>query len=200
MQLNFYLENPLPQPLKYEGQLVLTNKQLSSFYGCHNQSIKDIYRRHKKYFIEGVDYFFLIGENLRLFKAQNSQSSSQATPPFSATANALFLWTKSGALKHSQFVKTSTAKEVFAALSQNYFDNADLSQGSSPATSYNDLVYPDSEIDTAPKPSTRQKNSIAPAEKNEQWEKLKFLIENCSDSILRDKLIERAAALLYSRL
>ena len=44
-------------PIDYANQRVLTTAQLAEAYGCKPTQIRDNFRKAKKHFTEGVDYF-----------------------------------------------------------------------------------------------------------------------------------------------
>lgn len=116
-------------PLFYNGQAVLTSKEITAVYGCKAGRIKDNFYRHKSEFIEGVDYFKLVGKELEEIKDQLKASRFSTTTSeasrFSTTRTTnLVVWTQSGALKHAQFLNTPYAKMVFSKLSQAYFFTA----------------------------------------------------------------------------
>lgn len=54
--------------INYSNQRVLTTKQLAEAYGCPVTNIKENFRRAKKRFTEGVDYFKVTGDALRDLK------------------------------------------------------------------------------------------------------------------------------------
>ena len=56
-------------PLSYNGEQVFTTPQLAVSYECTTKFLGECFRRHSQDFIEGVDYFHLVGEELRNFKA-----------------------------------------------------------------------------------------------------------------------------------
>lgn len=167
---------PEVEPLEYAGQKVLTTRQLNQTFGCSRQTVDGIFRNHIKEFEIGVDYFKLVGEELRNFKLECSRkinllaAGKQACLPFSNFASCLYLWTESGVEKLSQFIGTDNAKFICAAFKFGYFQKTEL---------------PPTRIKTLPQFSTREK-----------YHELKFLIANCKDESLRDNLIKAAFALL----
>ena len=57
-------------PVVFANQRVLTGKQIADFYGVEVTRIKDNFRKNKKRFELGVDYFKLEGAALRALKEQ----------------------------------------------------------------------------------------------------------------------------------
>lgn len=193
---------PEIQPLIYKGYAVATSKQLSELYHCQRHNIIENFKNHRNFFIEGVDYFTVQGEELQNFKAQNPHGGykpgtqkrgrfestalieggrfeSTALFAFANSVNSLHLWTKSGALKHAQFINTSYAKKVFEKLSQSYFLNT-TAQINGCAPPVNPSRFASSKIK---KPKFKE---------NLTFEQLQFLISNCPDDKLKLELIRRA--------
>ena len=186
---NKLLKLPEIVPLEYNGQKVLTSIQLAASYHCLRQNISDNFRHHKDDFILNVDYFYLTGAELREFKSQNQAygqkstclppSERQSDCPISPLASSLYLWTKSGTLKHSHFLKTEKGKEVFDTLSKAYFGFAQAK------------LHPEQMNLFSPKSdelSTREKINL-----------LNSYINKCTDKNLRDALIKEAYELLTGK-
>lgn len=132
-------------PLVYREFFVVTTKQLSMLYGCSSQNITVNFRAHEKNFIDGVDYFLLIGEDLRAFKKQIRQEThegNQAGRNLSSylhganivpsSASMMFLWTESGARKHAEFLTGNRAKIIFSAIALGYFRADEPAKNPSP--------------------------------------------------------------------
>lgn len=118
---------PAPIELNYNGQKVLSNRQLTQLFGCSRQTIDGIFRNHAEIFEKGVDYFKLVEEDLRAFKIDFSRkvnllaAGKQTCVPFSSFASCLYLWTQEGVLKLSKFIGTDRAKIIYTQLALGYF-------------------------------------------------------------------------------
>ena len=145
---NEVIELPQIQPIYYNGQKVLSSNQLAALFKCRGASINEVFRRHKKEFVEGVDYFYLEKDELYIFKIQNGlleengvrgvagvpstevngvRGVADSLPPFSKTANAAYLWTQSGILKHATFYRTKRVKLIVRSFFLSYFgENCEL--------------------------------------------------------------------------
>ena len=182
---------PAIVPFFYCGQKVFTSIQLVAAYGCKASRIKDNFYNHKNAFVEGVDYFKLVGEDVNEFKKQNEAgrfpattteaSRFPATSFISARTTKLILWTQSGAFKHSQFINTPYAKAVFEKLSQIFFQNFVAKSSIPPANNQPRL----------PKIRKPKNKTVDDAE----FEKLLKLIDRTNDERLREQLIKRAAGI-----
>lgn len=114
-------------PIDYAEQRVLTSAQLAKAYGCESSHIRDNFRKAKKHFTEGVDYFKVEGDALRKLRAQvedteifRSEGGYKPSPLASVTRSAL-LWTVKGAVRHCKMLNTDKAWEMFNKLERAYF-------------------------------------------------------------------------------
>lgn len=55
----------------YNGQIVITRKQLAEMTGINEQTMRRNYERYRRFFIEGEHTYNLRGENFKEFKRQN---------------------------------------------------------------------------------------------------------------------------------
>ena len=168
------MENIILPALKqtaYSGQKVLSTFQLAALLKCKRNNITDNFRNHKADFIEGVDYFFVAGDELKALRLKD-KAAQTGMCAFSKYSTNTYLWTLSGVEKISKIIGTDEAKLFYISLKIGYFE------------------MHDTEIAPAPKTETPQ---ISPREKLEY---LKFLILNCTDENLRDSLIKSALELL----
>lgn len=172
-------------PLTYKGEKVFTTNQLARLYGCRGKSITDFLRNHKKFFQQNKDYFFLLGNELRKFKAVVSENFTRQFPFY---AKSIYLWTQSGATKMAKFVDTDAAKIIYSTtLTLGYF---------SPN------VIPNSKPE---KPTRFSLFTIAekPAEESidsqRKLETLMELIRLTTDEDLRNKLIRETAKLIFGK-
>ncbi|MDR3599399.1 MAG: ORF6N domain-containing protein [Desulfosporosinus sp.] len=103
-------------PIEYQGQRILTTKQLAEVYETEDVRIQQNFARNKDHFTEGKHYFMLKGEDLREFKANYLEDSNLKFVP------ELTLWTARGANRHCKILDTDKAWEQFDNLEENYFN------------------------------------------------------------------------------
>ena len=111
-------------PLYFNSEKVLTINQLAQLFNSKGSTIRVAFSRHRKNFIENVDYFYLNFEQLAEFKAANRQCTNviyNSYAPFSTLASSLYLWTKNGVEKLAKFIGTDEAKFIYSAVKQMYF-------------------------------------------------------------------------------
>lgn len=115
--MNDMIENKMPTPIEWNGQVVITTAQLAEVYGTTTDNINSNFLKNKDRFREGKHYITLTGEELRAFKNN---------PTFSGvvgkTAKQLYLWTRRGASRHCKILGTDKAWEQFDYLEDNYFE------------------------------------------------------------------------------
>ena len=114
-------------PVEFKEQRVLTTKQIAELYCCSVDAIKHNFRRAKKYFIEGVHYFKVEGEELKRLKEEVAEGNlfhSQGVyqSPVAGATLSLILYTKQGAARHCKMVNTKEAWNVFNEMEQFYFE------------------------------------------------------------------------------
>lgn len=177
-------------PLKYESQYVLTTRQLSAIVDCSRQHISTNFRRHVEEFIEGEDFFFIQGITLKNFIACYAGMSAKPRwrdknpkgfwSAVSPQAHELYLWTLTGALKHSQYLNMSDlCDDTLLA----YFSNQKLS--SNPPTAQ-------SESPASAQPELNDKQI-------ELMMKLIDMVESGDENTLRNRLIKATASLILGR-
>ena len=136
-------------PVEYQGQRLLTGKQLAEFYGTTPNVIKHNFRNNREHFVEGTHYFKLKGEVLKELKRRVWKSTlegnvitrqnpvAQATnlesaledristrqSPVAQATNELILYTVQGAARHAKILTTQKAWDIFNELEQFYFAN-----------------------------------------------------------------------------
>ena len=174
-----------PFPLEYKEKLVFTTKQLSKFYGSSRQNISTNFRRHMKDFVEGVDYFYLYGVELKIFQFNyQKEATHDFFSEIAPQAHEVYLWTISGAFKHSLYLNTDRANNVF--ISGRFFEYF----GTDMPTE--DFESPDQHVKQEP-----------PAVENTpcdtRIELLTEFIRLCKNDDLRDTLIREAASLLIGK-
>ena len=103
--------------IEWANQPVVTTNQLADVYKCKPTNIRDNFRKAKEYFKENEHYFKLRGEVLRTFK-RNAERISLPVNPF---ANALYLWTYQGCVRHCKMLNTQQAWDMFNELERVYF-------------------------------------------------------------------------------
>jgi phage antirepressor YoqD-like protein len=105
------------QVVEFNGERVLTTKQLADGYDCEPSNIKKNFNENKERFVEGKHYFKLEGEQLRELKDRVTNSDIVGR-----NANVLYLWTKRGAARHSKMLGTDRAWDMFDLLEESYFN------------------------------------------------------------------------------
>ncbi len=129
------------QILEVKGIRVLTSAQIASCYETTRDCIKKNFCLNKSRFIEGKHYIALVGDELRTFKNEvtNSnlleigiQNEVRVSHPVTDKARyqldtqfkyakSLYLWTEKGALLHAKSLNTDKAWEVYDYLVDFYF-------------------------------------------------------------------------------
>lgn len=103
--------------IEWNGQRVITTAKLSEIYETEADSIKVNFNRNKDRFIEGVHYYLLKGDELKVFKNKVTESN-----PVGKNANQVYLWTRKGASRHCKMLGTDKAWEQFDLLEENYYN------------------------------------------------------------------------------
>lgn len=101
--------------VEYNGEFVLTTEQLAKVYDCSAVNIRTNFHNNIDMFDEGIDFYCLSGDKLRLFKM--SVKNLKIDPK----CNLLYLWTERGASLHCRSVNTKRAKQWFKILHEFYF-------------------------------------------------------------------------------
>lgn len=170
-------------PLNYNGLEVFSTNQLAVSYNCTAKFLTDCFRHCNEDFVEGVDYFHLVGLELRNFKTylKNLQGGQRTTGDnfsqgvsllpglIAPSASSLHLWSKFGAIKLANVLNTKQAKQMRKNISAAVLNNAVESE----------KLPPIGEISTAEKIAL-----------------LNRYIFICQDLNLRDDLIKTALNLL----
>ena len=115
--MNDMIENKMPTPIEWNGQVVITTAQLADVYGASTDNIKDNFNRNKDRFVSGKHYILLTGNDLRQFKNQVAE-----TDLVDKRTSQLYLWTRRGASRHCKILGTDKAWEQFDYLEDNYFE------------------------------------------------------------------------------
>ena len=149
-------------PIEYMGVKIVFTAQLSELFGCSTQNITTNFRAHRAEFVEGVDYFYLDGQELKNFKAVLSGKNYSYRP--SKLVTNTYIWMESGVAKLSKIIGTDKAKLICTSLMFGYFQNTSM--------------------------------QVAEQTAEDNFERLKFLIEHCTDSVLRNEMIKTAFKLL----
>lgn len=100
--------------LEYEGQRVVTTKQLAEFYECNESALKQNFLNNKDKHIEGITYYVFEGEELKSAQKIFAEFIPKGAKKF-------YLWTEEGALLHCKSINTDQAWEVFLMLVKTYF-------------------------------------------------------------------------------
>ena len=103
-------------PIEWKGKIVITTAQLAEVYETSPDNIKKNFNRNSDRFKEGLHYILLLGEDLRIFKDQVTESH-----PVAKGTSQLYLWTERGANRHCKILGTDKAWEQFDNLEETYF-------------------------------------------------------------------------------
>jgi hypothetical protein len=109
--------------IEYQGQRVLTTKQLAETYNTTEKTLHDNYRTNKKRYNEGISHFKLEGYDLDRFK--NDPENFGLVPK---NARIFYLWTEKGCFLHAKSLGTDKAWDVFESLVDHYFRTRELPQ------------------------------------------------------------------------
>ena len=120
------ISNVTTEVISYQGNPVVTTKQLAEFYGSQEENIRRNFSSNKDRFEEGKHFFKLTGKQVSDFVAL----SVSLTTTISQNSTVLMLWTEKGAARHAKMLSTEKAWEVFEQLEDSYFRN----QSSAPET------------------------------------------------------------------
>lgn len=133
-----------PVPVVWNNDRVLTTAQLSEFYGCSQNRIVANFSMNKKYYIEGVHYFKIVGSDLEDLRKRNPHLQ------ISPMARALYLWTYQGCVRHCKSINTVKAWQMFDKLEKHYFNSFSVASATSSApvaTPAPDLAAMQAQID-----------------------------------------------------
>lgn len=117
MTTQITIANVTTSVLTYQGQRVVTNKQLAAFYGCLEVSIRENFSANKDRFEEGKHYIKIKGSQVSDFV----RLSGIPTTEIPEATTVLMLWTEKGAARHAKMLSTEKAWEVFEELEDGYF-------------------------------------------------------------------------------
>jgi phage antirepressor YoqD-like protein len=107
-------------PIEHKNQRVMTSAQLAESYNTDEQKIKQNFNNHKDRYTEGMHYYVLKGEELKVFKGEVENID------LAQNINTLYLWTEKGALTHAKSINNDTAWEVYGHLVDTYFRARDM--------------------------------------------------------------------------
>lgn len=105
----------LPQVIEWQGQRVLTTKQIAEAYGTTMDIIKWNFHYNRNRYQEGKHFYELKGDSLREAKREIE------IQPFLKQAKCVHLWTEKGTLLHAKSLNTDKAWEVYDYLVDFYF-------------------------------------------------------------------------------
>ena len=112
-------------PVDFANQRVLLSAQVAQVFECDLDRIRDNFHSHKEQFEEGVHYFKVTGDALRLLKRQVAINDAAHTPLIHKFASAIYLWTEQGAMLHCKLVDTDAAWKMLKDLITFYFAHRD---------------------------------------------------------------------------
>ena len=102
--------------VEWNGERVLTTKQLAAVYGCPENNIRNNFHNNPSRFKASRHFYRLEGSDIKAF--MGNINNIDVAP---SNANAIYLWTKRGALRHCKMLGTDTAWDVFDELEETYF-------------------------------------------------------------------------------
>lgn len=106
------------QTIEYAGSRVLTTRQLAEVCETDASTIINNFFSYYGYFVEGKDYFELVGDNIdECSKGATECSKDLCVRP----SPMLFLWTERGADRHCRILDSAIAWEQFDDLEETYF-------------------------------------------------------------------------------
>lgn len=104
--------------IEWNGERVITTSQLADVYETDVNNIQMNYANNKERFKEGIHYFYLDGDVLRIFK---KSLPNEIGEPLKFVPK-LYLWTHRGASRHCKILDTEKAWEQFDNLEDAYFN------------------------------------------------------------------------------
>ena len=113
-------------PIEYQGQRILTTKQLAEAYQTTEGNVSNNFNNNIEHFIEGKHYHLLDGDALREFKRDSYEIG------VAVNVNKLYLWTARGASRLCKILDTDKAWEQFDNLEETYFSVKELSSPNYP--------------------------------------------------------------------
>jgi len=104
----------------WNNQRVVTASTIDELHGRISGTARDAFRRNKKHFVEGEDYFLLKGEDLDKFKQQNGSGFN--TPPNKrGGARAVTVFTQTGYLMLTKPMNDNVSWMIQRMLVNKYF-------------------------------------------------------------------------------
>lgn len=107
------------QIIEHEGERVLTTKQLADGYDCEPVQIRQNFLNNQARFVEGIHYYKLEGDELKIFKTSLGESKISTDLKY---APSIMLWTRRGASRHCKMLGTDKAWDMFDLLEDSYFN------------------------------------------------------------------------------
>lgn len=102
--------------VKWNGEYVITTKQLAEIYETSINNINDNFKSNESRFKLGLHFFLLEGVELQEFKKKVTNSNL-----VEKEENQIYLWTRRGASCHCMILDTEQAWEQYDCLEENYF-------------------------------------------------------------------------------
>ena len=207
---------------EYNGQPVLTSKQLAILFRCNFVTIRSSYNKHKNEYVKNTDFFKLERQELsdyRAFVRRNICSQSNLRGDCSQSnllgnveilldeviellkGPSLIFWTKSGVFKLSRRITVVGAKLMFAALALGYFNNGNVENSNSTPPIQPPLLseYSQGTDVNVISNVTTNESSLTDFSSREKLELLNKYIELTEDQNLKEKLIREAAKLILGK-
>ena len=103
------------QRIDFDGQIVITSKQLAEVYGTDSKTVSYNFNHNKHRYTEGKHYILLTGQEKKDYINRLEIHDG------SKRAKNLYLWTERGALLHAKSLNTDKAWDAYERLVDFYF-------------------------------------------------------------------------------
>jgi len=118
------------EAVEYDGERVLTSKQLADLYGTTEKIISQNFITYsEKEFIRGIHYYVLgvLPEEKEKISDAEAEEKRRILAEYREKlglpkqVNKIYLWTEKGAYQHAQHIKNDVARNINAKLVEKYF-------------------------------------------------------------------------------
>lgn len=115
MSNNLIIDGKPVEIVMYKGIKVLTTRTMAMHHGLDTKVLNQKFRRNKKHFVEGVDYFALTKEMV-------TDCDHVILSLFYHESGELFLFTESGYLRFVKTINDDKAWHIYGQLMNAYFE------------------------------------------------------------------------------
>lgn len=115
------IANTQVEIVEHNNERVMTTNQLADGYDCEPVQIRQNFSNNQERFIEGIHYYRLEGDELKIFKQSLGESKISTDLKY---APSIILWTRRGAARHCKMLGTDKAWDMFDLLEESYFTPA----------------------------------------------------------------------------